>query len=126
MQSVKSSHSKYQMYLEVQRKLNENEEKLLLEKEKEVVLMKEIGQRNFAKKISKFTEFTKEYMHQVRKYSKGCKCWLAKVLKGNIKGENVVNSHTIIQISLDCKRVLESTLWNLESKKRKLRVSRSH
>ena len=70
MQSVKSSHSKYQMYLEVQRKLNENEEKLLLEKEKEVVLMKEIGQRNFAKKINKFTEFTKECMHQLENTQK--------------------------------------------------------
>ena len=40
------------MYLEIQQKLNENEEKLSLEKEKEVVLMKERerGEKNFTNK----------------------------------------------------------------------------
>ena len=50
LQSVKSSHSRYQIYLEVQRKLNENEEKLRLEEEKEVLLMKEReSRRKFCK-----------------------------------------------------------------------------
>ena len=61
------------MYLEVQRKLNENEEKLRLEKEKEVVLMKERGERNFANKNRQGHRVYKTMYPSVRKYSKGCK-----------------------------------------------------
>ena len=57
LQSVKSSRSRCQMYLEVQRKLNENKEKLRLEKEKEVVLMKEREEKEILQiKISKDIE----------------------------------------------------------------------
>ena len=64
-QSVKSFHSRYQMYLEVQWKLNENKEKLRLEKEKEVVLMKEREEKKILQiKISKDIEYTKQCIHQ--------------------------------------------------------------
>ena len=56
----------------------------------------------------------------VAKYSKDANDDLAKVLKGNFKREDVLKSHIIIQMSLDCKQVLESSLEDLEAKKRKL------
>ena len=63
------------MSLEVQQKLNENEEKLRLEKEKEAVLMKERerGERNFANKNRPGHRVYKTMYSSVRKYSKGCK-----------------------------------------------------
>ena len=111
LQSVKSSHSRYQVYLEVQRKLNENEGKLRLQKEKEVVLMKEREEKEILQiKIGKDIEYTKQCIHQLENNLKDANDDLAKVLKGNFKREEVVKSHTIIQMPLDRKRVLESTL----------------
>lgn len=49
LQSVKL-YSRHQLFLEVQQKLNENEEKLRLEKEGSYYLMKEIQEKNFATK----------------------------------------------------------------------------
>ena len=121
LQSVKSSHSRYQMYLEVQGKLNENKEKLRLEKEKKVILMKERKEKEILQiKISKDIEHTKECIHQLGNTIKDANDDLAKVLKENFKREDVVKPHTIIQMSLYRKRVLESILKDLEAKKRKL------
>ena len=121
LQSVKSSHSRYQMYLEVQRKLNENKEKLRLEKEKKVILMKERKEKEILQiKISKDIEHTKECIHQLGNTIEDANDDLGKVLKENFKREDVVKSHTIIQMSLDRKRILESILQDLEAKKRKL------
>ena len=50
MRSVKSSHLRYEMYLKFHQKLHENEERLHLEKAKEVVLIIEREERNFANK----------------------------------------------------------------------------
>ena len=50
MRSVKSSHLRYEMYLKFHQKLHENEERLRLEKAKEVVLIIEREERNFANK----------------------------------------------------------------------------
>ena len=109
------------MYLEVQRKLNKNKEKLRLEKEKKVILMKERKEKEILQiKISKDIEHTKECIHQLGNTIKDANDDLAKVLKENFKREDVVKSHTIIQMSLYRKRVLESILKDLEAKKRKL------
>ena len=59
-------------------------------------------------------------MHQFENTLKDANDDIAKLLKGNFKRERVVKSHTIIQMSLDRKRVLESTLEDLEAKKDKL------
>ena len=59
-------------------------------------------------------------MHQFENTLKDANDDIAKLLKGNFKREGVVKSHTIIQMSLDRKRVLESTLEDLEAKKDKL------
>ena len=70
------------MYLEVQRKLNENEEKLCLEKEKEVVLIKEREKKEILQiKISKDIEYTKECIHQLENTLKDANDNLAKVIK---------------------------------------------
>ena len=73
LQSVKSSHSRYRMYLEVQLKLNEIKEKLLLEKETEVVLMKERGERNFANENKQGHRVYKRMHPLVKNTLKGCK-----------------------------------------------------
>ena len=57
-------------------------------------------------KIGKDIDYTKQCFHQLENTLKGANDDLAKVLKGNFKREDVVKSHTIIQMSLDCKRVL--------------------
>ena len=77
-------------------------------------------------KIGQDIEYTRQCIHQWENTLKDANDDLAKVLKENFKREDVVKSHTIIQMSLDRKRVLESTLADLEAKKRKLWVSRSH
>ena len=77
-------------------------------------------------KISKDIDYTKEFIHRLENTLKDANNDLAKVLKGNFKRENVVKSHAIIQMSLDLKRVAESTLEDLEAKKVKLLVSKSH
>ena len=78
------------MYLEVQWKLNENEEKLCLEKEKEVVLMKEREKKEILQiKISKDIEYTKECIYQLENTLKDANDNLTKVIKGNFKRENV-------------------------------------
>ena len=64
--------------------------------------------------------FQIQCIHQLENTLKDANNDLAKVLKGNFKREDVLKSHTIIQMSLDCKRVLESILEDLEAKKRKL------
>ena len=71
-------------------------------------------------KIGKDIEYTKQCIHQLENTLKDANDDLAKVLKRNFKREDVVKSHTIIQMSLDRKRVPESTLEDLEAKKRKL------
>ena len=71
-------------------------------------------------KRGKDIEYTKQCIHQLENTQKDANVDLAKVLKENFKSEDVVKSHTIIQMSLDCKWVLESTLEDLEAKKRKL------
>ena len=81
LESMKSSHSRYHMYLEVQRKLNENEEQLRLEKEKEVVLMRGAEKEILQIKISKDIEYTKEFIHQLENTLKDAHDDLAKVLK---------------------------------------------
>ena len=64
--------------------------------------------------------FQIQCIHQLENTLKDANNDLARVLKGNFKREDVLKSHTIIQMSLDCKRVLESILEDLEAKKRKL------
>ena len=77
-------------------------------------------------KISKDIDYTKEFIHQLENTLKDANDDLAKVLKRNFKRENAVKSHAILQMSLDLKRVAESTLEDLEAKKVKLLVSKSH
>ena len=91
-----------------------------LEKEKEVVLMKEREEKKNLQIKCKDLECTKECIRQLENTLKDANDNLVNVLKGNIKREDVIKSHTIIQMSLDGNRVLESTLDDLEAKKRKL------
>ena len=71
-------------------------------------------------KIGKDIDYTKQCIHQLENTLKDANDDLAKVLRGNFKREDVVKSHIIIQMSLGRRRVLESTLEDLEAKKRKL------
>ena len=75
-------------------------------------------------KIGKDIDYTKQCIHQLWNTLKDVNDDLAKVLKGNFKREDILKSH--IQMSLDRKQVLESTLEDLEAKKRKLWFSTFH
>ena len=75
------------MYLEVQRKLNENEVKIRLEKGKEVVLMREREEKDLQIKICKDIEYTKECIHQLENMLKDPNDDLGKVLKGSFNKE---------------------------------------
>ena len=75
------------MYLEVQRKLNENEVKIRLEKGKEVVLMREREEKDLQIKICKDIEYTKECIHQLENMLKDANDDLGKVLKGSFNRE---------------------------------------
>ena len=86
---------------------------------------REKGERNFANKNKQGHRVYKR-MHQLENTIKDANNDLAKVLKENFKREDFVKSHTIIQMTLNCKQVLESILEDLEAKKHKLWVSRSH
>ena len=77
---------------------------------------REKGERNFAKKYKQ--GHARVCIHQLENTIKDANDDLAKVLKETFKREDVVKSHTIIQMSLDRKRVLESILEDLEAKKR--------
>ena len=68
------------MFVEVQQKLNENEEKLHLEKEKVVIIWWKRYEKNLQIKIGKDIVFKRMYP-SVRKYSKGCKWWFSKSIK---------------------------------------------
>ena len=76
------------MSSEIQWKANKNEEKLHLEDEKEIVLIKEKGKEILQTKISK----DKVYENTLKDTNDD----LAKVLKGNFKREDVVQSYAII------------------------------
>ena len=122
LKSVKTSSARYQQYLQVKRELKEKEERRRLQKEQEKAFSeKQVEKGNTISMINKDIEYIKDSIRNVEEALRESSDDIAKSLKGGVfRKEDIQKAHTIIQMSLDRKRVLESSLDELALKKAKL------
>ena len=101
--------------------LKEKEARQQSEKEKEQAQnRKELERHNTVCMLNKDILYTKDLIQSVEETIREANEEIAKALKGTFRKEDIQKSHTIIQMSFDRKRNLESTLSELEIKRKKL------
>ena len=122
LKSIKTSSARYQQYLQVKRELKEKEERRRLQKEQEKAFSeKEVEIGNTISMINKDIEYIKDSIRNVEETLRGANDDIFKSLKGGVfRKEDIQKAHNIIQMSLDRKRVLESSFDELALKKPKL------
>ena len=115
LKSIKTSSARYQKYLQVKRELKEKEERRRLQKEQEKAFSeKEVEKGNTISMINKYIEYIKDSIRNVEETLREANDDIAKSLKGGVfRKEDIQKAHTIIQMNLDRKRVLESSLDEL-------------
>ena len=121
LKSVKSSYSRYQSDLLAKREIKEKEEKAQLQKEQDKASLEQQQEReNTIVLINQDISYTKESIKYLEETLREANDQIAKSLKGTVfRKEDIQKAHTLIQMSLDRKRVLESSLDELEAKKKK-------